>query len=142
MRTLRQILRKSLRCVRCVACVTLETGLYATVQLCKTQRMCDVCDLSNSSRTTRFIRRSTFTCTRTLQVDRQPDVCGKYSSLFTVNGSNDAMQLNNEKKQQQRNAIGRQYTHNSLVNELFTINAVVHCDTGVTHLVTHLAWPY
>ena len=38
-----------------------------------------------------------------------------YSSLFTVNGSNDTIQLNNEKKkQQQSNAIGTHYTQNSL----------------------------
>jgi len=40
-----------------------------------------------------------------------------YSSLFTVNVSNDTIQLNNEKQQQQRNAIGTQYTQNSLAYE-------------------------
>jgi len=36
-----------------------------------------------------------------------------HTSLFTVNGSNNTIQLNNEKRQQ-RDAIGTQYTQNSL----------------------------
>ena len=46
-----------------------------------------------------------------------------YSSLFTVNGSNNTVQLNNEEKKQQRNAIGTQYTQNSLAYKHFTITS-------------------
>jgi len=63
-----------------------------------------------------------------------------YSSLFTVNGSNDTIQLNNEKKQQQRNAIGTQYTLNSLAYKHFMITPMVtecHCSEYIYITLFH-----
>ena len=53
-----------------------------------------------------------------------------YSSLFAVNGSNDTVQLNNEEKKQQSNAIGTQYTQKSFAYKHFTMTSMVtqcHC---------------